>query len=112
VLEIGTGSGYNAALLAHVVGETGAVVSVDIDADIAADARERLAACGVSQVTVCCGDGGLGWSEHAPYDRIIATVGAVGHFTSVGGSARPTGSVGRSTRPARPAALDRLPTDR
>jgi protein-L-isoaspartate(D-aspartate) O-methyltransferase len=76
VLEIGTGSGYNAALLAHVVGETGAVVSVDIDADIAADARERLAACGVSQVTVGCGDGGLGWSEHAPYDRIIATVGA------------------------------------
>jgi len=75
VLEIGTGSGYNAALLAHLVGETGAVVSVDIDADLVADARERLAACGVSQVTVVCGDGGLGWSEHAPYDRIIATVG-------------------------------------
>ena len=76
VLEIGTGTGYNAALLAHLVGETGAVVSVDIDADLVTDARERLAACGVSQVTVGCGDGGLGWSEHAPYDRIIATVGA------------------------------------
>jgi protein-L-isoaspartate(D-aspartate) O-methyltransferase len=76
VLEIGTGSGYNAALLGHLVGETGAVVSVDIDADLVADARERLAACGVSQVTVGCGDGGLGWPEHAPYDRIIATVGA------------------------------------
>ena len=76
VLEIGTGSGYNAALLAHLVGETGAVVSVDIDADLVADARERLAACGVSQVTVGCGDGGLGWPEHAPYDRIVATVGA------------------------------------
>ena len=76
MLEIGTGTGYNAALLGHLVGETGAVVSVDIDADLVADARERLAACGVSQVTVCCGDGGVGWPERAPYDRIIATVGA------------------------------------
>lgn len=76
VLEIGTGTGYNAALLGHLVGETGTVVSVDIDADLVTDAGKRLAACGVSQVTVVCGDGGLGWSEHAPYDRIIATVGA------------------------------------
>ena len=76
VLEIGTGSGYNAALLAQLVGETGAVVSVDIDVDLVEDARARLAECGVSQVTVGCGDGGLGWTEHAPYDRIIATVGA------------------------------------
>jgi protein-L-isoaspartate(D-aspartate) O-methyltransferase len=75
VLEIGTGTGYNAALLGHLVSETGAVVSVDIDTDLVTDARARLAACGVSQVTVGCGDGGLGWSEHAPYDRIIATVG-------------------------------------
>lgn len=75
VLEIGTGSGYNAALLGHLVGDTGAVMSVDIDADIAADARERLAACGASAVTVGCGDGALGWPELAPYDRIIATVG-------------------------------------
>ena len=75
VLEIGTGSGYNAALLAHLVGESGAVVSVDIDVDLVDDARARLAECGVSPVTVGCGDGGLGWTEHAPYDRIIATVG-------------------------------------
>jgi protein-L-isoaspartate(D-aspartate) O-methyltransferase len=76
VLEIGTGSGYNAALLAHLVGETGAVVSIDIDVDLVEDARARLAECEVSQVTARCGDGGLGWAEHAPYDRIIATVGA------------------------------------
>jgi protein-L-isoaspartate(D-aspartate) O-methyltransferase len=75
VLEIGVGSGYNAALLGHLVGDTGAVVSVDIDADVVADARERLAACQVPQVTVGCGDGGLGWAERAPFDRIIATVG-------------------------------------
>jgi protein-L-isoaspartate(D-aspartate) O-methyltransferase len=76
VLEIGVGSGYNAALLGHLVGETGVVVSVDIDADLVAAARERLAACGVPRVTLGCGDGGMGWSEHAPYDRIIATIGA------------------------------------
>lgn len=76
VLEIGTGSGYNAALLAHLVGESGVVVSVDIDVDLVENARARLAECGVSPVTVGCGDGGLGWTEHAPYDRIIATVAA------------------------------------
>jgi len=46
VLEIGTGSGYNAALLAQLVGESGAVVSVDIDVDLVEDARARLAECG------------------------------------------------------------------
>lgn len=76
VLEIGTGSGYNAALLAHLVGQGGTVVSVDIDADLVENARARLAGCAVSQVTVGWGDGGHGWTEHAPYDRIIATVGA------------------------------------
>ena len=76
VLEIGTGSGYNAALLAHLVGESGTVVSVDIDADLVEDARARLAECAVSAVTIGRGDGWLGRTEHAPYDRIIATVGA------------------------------------
>lgn len=76
VLEVGTGSGYNAALLAHLVGETGAVVSVDIDVDLVEDACARLTECGLSTVTVGCGDGSLGWAECAPYDRVIATVGA------------------------------------
>lgn len=76
VLEIGAGTGYNAALLAHLVGETGSVVSVDIDADLVAGARQHLAAAGYPAVTAVCGDGGLGWPDEAPYDRIIATVGA------------------------------------
>lgn len=66
VLEVGTGSGYNAALLAHLVGETGAVVSVDIDVDLVEDACARLTECGLSTVTVGCGDGSLGWAECAP----------------------------------------------
>ena len=76
VLEIGAGTGYNAALLAHLVGATGRVVTVDLDEDIVVEARRRLAACGFERVTVCCGDGGFGWPLEAPYDRIILTAGA------------------------------------
>jgi protein-L-isoaspartate(D-aspartate) O-methyltransferase len=76
VLEIGAGTGYNAALIAHIVGETGVVVTVDIDEDIVADARKHLALAGFARVQVIGGDGGLGYREGAPYDRIIVTVGA------------------------------------
>ncbi len=76
VLEIGAGTGYNAALLTHLVGPTGSVVTMDIDDDIADAARQSLAACGLSSVTVVHGDGALGWAPGAPYERIILTVGA------------------------------------
>ncbi|MGQ0551285.1 MAG: methyltransferase, FxLD system [Armatimonadota bacterium] len=76
VLEIGAGTGYNAALMAHIVGETGQVTAIDIDEDLVAGAREHLAAAGFERVRVVCGDGGLGYPDDAPYDRIILTVGA------------------------------------
>ncbi|MCG8347179.1 MAG: methyltransferase, FxLD system [Chloroflexales bacterium] len=76
VLEIGAGTGYNAALLSHIVGPDGQVVTVDIDEDIVAEARDHLHAAGAANVTVVCGDGGLGYAAAAPYDRIILTVGA------------------------------------
>jgi protein-L-isoaspartate(D-aspartate) O-methyltransferase len=76
VLEIGTGTGYNAALLAHLVGPEGSVVTVDIDSDLVARARANLASAGYHDVTVVCGDGGFGAPGHAPYDRIIVTAGA------------------------------------
>ena len=76
VLEIGAGTGYNAALLAHLAGVSGSVTTVDVDDDIVSAAREHLAACGYGRVSVVHGDGGLGWLPGAPYDRIIATVGA------------------------------------
>jgi protein-L-isoaspartate(D-aspartate) O-methyltransferase len=76
VLEIGAGTGYNAACLATLAGDTGRVTTVEIDADLAAGARAHLAACGFGQVSVVEGDGGLGWPPDAPYDRIILTVGA------------------------------------
>ena len=76
VLEIGTGTGYNAALMARIAGPAGQVVSVDIDPELTALASVRLAGAGYGQVIVVTGDGGLGVPEYAPYDRIILTVGA------------------------------------
>ncbi len=76
VLEIGAGTGYNAALMAHIVGATGRVITLDIDHDIVEGARQHLAAAGVTGVEVIQGDGALGYPDAAPYDRIILTVGA------------------------------------
>ncbi|MEZ4712188.1 MAG: methyltransferase domain-containing protein [Caldilineaceae bacterium] len=76
VLEIGAGSGYNAALMAYLVGEDGRVITLDIDQDLVDGARANLAAAGVANVTAVCADGGLGYAASAPYDRIILTVEA------------------------------------
>jgi protein-L-isoaspartate(D-aspartate) O-methyltransferase len=79
VLEIGTGTGYNSALLSAIVGETGLVATVDIDATLVAKAAPRLAAItrnpGHAEVIVEACDGAAGWPEAAPYDRLVATVG-------------------------------------
>ena len=76
VLEVGAGTGYNAALLAHLVGPNGSVVSVDIDEDLCAQARANLAGAGVEGVEVVQADGAHGWPAGAPYDRIILTASA------------------------------------
>jgi protein-L-isoaspartate(D-aspartate) O-methyltransferase len=75
VLEIGAGTGYNAALMKHIVGSGGTVVSVDIDADVAGQARDHLVSAGYPDVTVVAADGAEGYPAAAPYDRVIATVG-------------------------------------
>jgi protein-L-isoaspartate(D-aspartate) O-methyltransferase len=75
VLEIGSG-GYNAALIAELVGPDGEVTSVDIDAEIVDRARSCLDAAGYQRVRTVLGDGDTGVPEHAPYDRIIVTVRA------------------------------------
>ena len=76
VLEVGAGTGYNAGLIAHLVGDSGRVTTIDIDEDLVEGVRDHLAAAGLDSVTAVCGDGGLGYPDHAPYDRIILTVGA------------------------------------
>jgi len=70
VLEIGTGSGYQAAVLAEIVGE---LWSIEIVAPLAERARGTLAACGYDRVHVRTGDGYRGWPEEAPFDVILVT---------------------------------------
>ncbi len=76
ILEIGAGTGYNAALLAHLTGTSGQVTTLDIDPEVTAHARHALEATGCGHVQVITRDGALGDPEHAPYDRVIVTVGA------------------------------------
>lgn len=75
VLEIGAATGYNAALIAHIVGDAGEVTTVDIDEDLVEDARQHLSAAGLGRVRVLRADGVRGHPDGAPFDRIILTVG-------------------------------------
>jgi len=74
VLEIGTGCGYQTAILAELAER---VYSIERIETLAAAARERLSSLGYANVRVTAGDGTLGWQEHAPYDKIIVTAGAL-----------------------------------
>ncbi|MFJ9894253.1 methyltransferase, FxLD system [Streptomyces sp. NPDC091280] len=78
ILELGAGTGYNAGLLAHLVGESGHVTTLDVDEDLVEGARAHLATAGITNAEAVTRDGALGYAERAPYDRIIATVGAHG----------------------------------
>lgn len=73
VLEVGTGSGYQAAVLSHLVKH---VYSIEIVAPLASQATERLAALSYDNVTVRQGDGYAGWREQGQFDAIIVTAGA------------------------------------
>jgi protein-L-isoaspartate O-methyltransferase len=74
VVEIGTGSGYNAALLSEIVGPDGQVTTVEIDADVAAEATARLDVGGyLHNVRVIIGDGAITAPADRPWDRVIAT---------------------------------------
>lgn len=73
VLEIGTGSGYAAAVLSRIVKS---VYSVERLSGLAESARQRLERLGYTNIVIHEGDGTLGWPEHAPYDAIVVTAGA------------------------------------
>ena len=68
MLEVGTGLGYHAAVLASLAGR---VFSVEIVEELARGAARRLAEQGYADVVLRTGDGSAGWAEHAPYDRIL-----------------------------------------
>jgi protein-L-isoaspartate(D-aspartate) O-methyltransferase len=73
VLEIGTGSGYQTVLLAHLCQH---VYSVERIRPLIETARDAITACGVTNVSLLCGDGSFGWPEFAPYDAILVGAGA------------------------------------
>jgi protein-L-isoaspartate(D-aspartate) O-methyltransferase len=73
VLEVGTGTGYEAALLAHLAGE---VFTIERVPELAGQARRNLARCGLRGVEVVVGDGTRGLPEHAPYDAIVVAAAA------------------------------------
>lgn len=73
VLEVGTGSGYQAAILSGLVDR---IYTIEVVAPLAQEAEERLRSLGYRNVTVRHGDGYAGWLEHAPFDGIIVTAGA------------------------------------
>jgi protein-L-isoaspartate(D-aspartate) O-methyltransferase len=73
VLEVGAGSGYQAAVLAEMVGK---VYTIEIVEPLAAEARRRLERLGYRNVDVRTGDGYKGWEERAPFDAIMVTAGA------------------------------------
>jgi protein-L-isoaspartate(D-aspartate) O-methyltransferase len=73
VLEIGTGCGYQTAILARLCDH---VYTVEWHQELSDQARARLDGLGVTNVTYRCGDGSTGWLEHAPYDAIMVTAGA------------------------------------
>ncbi|WP_020667407.1 methyltransferase domain-containing protein [Amycolatopsis nigrescens] len=74
VLEIGTGTGWTGAMLAHIVGSTGEVVSAEIDPRLAGEAQERLNRTGYRRVRVINRDGTTGVPDFAPFDRVISTM--------------------------------------
>jgi protein-L-isoaspartate(D-aspartate) O-methyltransferase len=73
VLEVGTGTGYQTALLAHLVPQ---VFSIERIAALTAQARANLEKLGINNVSLLVGDGTLGWSAHAPFDAILVSAGS------------------------------------
>lgn len=76
VFELGTGSGWNTAMMADIVGEKGKVVSVEVIPELAKRARKILAEAQVKNVLIFSGDGFEGYAAEAPYDRAIFTAGS------------------------------------
>ena len=76
ILEIGAGSGYHAAIVSRLVGEKGHVFTIERFSLLANNAKKNLDAAGIINVTVEIGDGSMGLSKYAPYDRIYVTCAA------------------------------------
>src|SRR6267143_291023 len=77
VLEVGAGSGYHAATIAEIIGDTGHVFAIEYLDKLVVIARNNLTRSGYSdRVTLVQGDGSIGYNERAPYDRVLVTAAA------------------------------------
>jgi protein-L-isoaspartate O-methyltransferase len=76
-LEIGTGTGYNAVLMSHLVGHTSQVTSLDIDEELVSMAQHHLDQTEVKNVLLVQGDDFAGYDLHSPYDRLLITCGVI-----------------------------------
>ncbi len=73
VLEVGTGSGYNAALISHIIGRKGKLFTTEIVPELAEDSKEKLSSLGMKNVKVIVCDGSLGYDKEKHYSKIIVT---------------------------------------
>ncbi|MDP2907380.1 MAG: protein-L-isoaspartate(D-aspartate) O-methyltransferase [Nanoarchaeota archaeon] len=73
VLEVGTGSGYNAALISHVIGKKGKLFTTEIVPELAEESKKRLSSLGLKNVKVVVCDGSLGYDKEKLYSKIIVT---------------------------------------
>ncbi|MEJ2252155.1 MAG: protein-L-isoaspartate(D-aspartate) O-methyltransferase, partial [Candidatus Lokiarchaeota archaeon] len=73
ILEVGTGSGYHAALCAELVSSEGHIYTIERHKELAEQAKDKILKAGYKNVTVIHGDGTLGYPEEAPYDKILVT---------------------------------------
>lgn len=76
ILEIGAGSGYHAAIVSHLVGDTGHIYTIERFENLASKAQENLRKTGITNVTTEIGDGSEGLERYKPYDRIYVTCAA------------------------------------
>lgn len=76
ILEVGAGSGYQAAILCELVGESGKVYTIERVPELIEQARMNISKIGYKNIEIIYGDGTLGYKEASPYDRIIVTAGA------------------------------------